>query len=186
MTANRPLDDERVGRASYPRRAQPEDVRVNPPSSSESRFTRRREGAEEESGAVLLRASASPREPGLSSSKYNRRPDRLALTSNAPHSLLHLIRKRREINPPIVLIQRDKQKPLLNPLHRRSPLPGLRVVNPYAELEEDPDEVGLVADAFEEELFEEVAGFEVLAIIEQCDAADESGIVNQFQVSDRS
>ena len=59
-------------------------------------------------------------------------------------------------------------------------------MNPYAELEEDAEEVGLVADAFEEELFEEVAGFEVLAFVEQRDAADEAGIVDQFQVSDRS
>jgi len=65
-------------------------------------------------------------------------------------------------------------------------LTHLRVVNPYAELKKDADEVGLVADAFEEELLEAVACFEVLAVVEEGDAAEETRILDQFQVRDRS
>src|SRR5258706_15669299 len=118
--------------------------------------------------------------------KRNHRPHRLAFIANTLHSRLHLISKASEIDPTIILIGRHQQQPLLNSLHSRTPLPHLRVVNPDAELEEDADEVGLVADAFEEELLEAIACFEVLAVVEEFDAADESGIVNQFQVSDRS
>ena len=122
--------------------------------------------------------------------KRNHRPNRSALLANTPHSLLHLIRKPSEIDSPVVLIRCDEQQPLLDPLHRRTPLTHLRVMDPYAELEEDADEVGLVADAFEEKLLEAIACFEVLAVVEEGDAADEAWVPDQFndqfQVSDRS
>lgn len=65
-------------------------------------------------------------------------------------------------------------------------MPGLRVKNPDAELQEDADEVGLVADAFEEQLFEAVARFEVVAVVEEGDAAEEARVVDQFHVNDRN
>ncbi|HEX9457732.1 MAG TPA: hypothetical protein VGA84_01230, partial [Thermoanaerobaculia bacterium] len=122
--------------------------------------------------------------------EHNHRPYRLALVAQAPDSRLNPVRERGEIDASIVRIGRHQQQPLLNPFHRRTPLTHLRVVNSYAELEEDAEEVGLVADAFEEELLEAIACFEVLAFIEECDAADESWVPyqfnDQFQVSDRS
>lgn len=60
------------------------------------------------------------------------------------------------------------------------------MVNPYAELKKDPEEVRLVPIAFEEKLLEAIACFEVFAFVEECDAAEESRIVGQFHLSDRN
>jgi hypothetical protein len=52
------------------------------------------------------------------------------------------------------------------------------VKNPDAELQKDTDEIRLVADAFEEQLLEEIARFEVVAVVEELDAAEEAWIVD--------
>src|SRR5437879_5158396 len=101
-------------------------------------------------------------------------------------SRVHACRERNEIETAIVRIRRDQPQALLNSLHRWTPLSRLRVKNPYAELEKDADEIGFIADAFEEQLLEAIAGFEVVAVVEKGDAAEEARVVRQFHVSDRS
>ena len=51
--------------------------------------------------------------------------------------------------------------------------------NPHAELEKDADEVGLVANPFEEKLLEELTGLEEFALVEEGDTALKAGIVDQ-------
>ena len=55
-------------------------------------------------------------------------------------------------------------------------MPRLRVKNADAELKEDADEVGFVADAFEEQFLETIAGFEVVAVVEEGDAVEEARV----------
>jgi hypothetical protein len=89
----------------------------------------------------------------------------------------HAGRKRDKIETSIVFIRCHKPQSLLNPLYGRTPLPRLRVKNADAELQEDADEVGFVADAFEEQLLETIAGFEVVAVVEEGDAEEEPRVV---------
>lgn len=116
----------------------------------------------------------------------DRRPRRLAPLANTPRTVSHPCRERDKVNAPIVLIGRYQRNPFLDPFHCGTPLAGLGVMNAYAELEEDTNEVGLVTDAFEEQLFEKVARFEVFAFIEKSDASLKPRIIDQFQVSDRN
>jgi len=76
----------------------------------------------------------------------------------------------------IVAIQFDEPQSFLDALDGRPPLSRLCVMNPDAELQKDADEVGFIAHSLEKEILEQVAGFEVLTVVEQRKAADESWI----------
>ena len=76
----------------------------------------------------------------------------------------------------IVATRFDEPHSLLDALDCRPPLSCLCVMNPDAELQKDADEVGFIAHSLEKQILEQVAGLEVLTVVEQRKAADESWI----------
>src|SRR3954451_9121648 len=137
------------------------------------------------SAAPRFRVKSSLGRSRASAKQYSR-PQRFALVAQRLRSSLHRNGERDEIEPAIIFIRRREPQPLLDPFHGRPPLSRLRVEDADAELEKDADEIRLVADAFEEQLLEAVARFEVVAVVEKRDAAEEARVVRQFHVSDRS
>jgi len=71
----------------------------------------------------------------------------------------------------------DGQDSFLQPLDGRAALAGVGVVRADAHLQEDADQLHLVAHGLEEELLEGVGGLVELAGVELGDGGDESGIV---------
>ena len=100
-------------------------------------------------------------------SKHNPRPNRLALVTHTHYAGLHPIRERDDVDASIVPIGRDERQSFLNALDGRTPLAGLGVMNPNAELQKDPDEVRLVTHSLEEKLLEAIARFQIFAFIEE-------------------
>lgn len=118
--------------------------------------------------------------------KDNRRPGWFASVTQTSDSRPHSLRERDDVDAAIVLIGCDKRQPLFNALDGRTPLACLRVINPYAELKKDTDEIRLVTHSLEEELLEEITRLQVFAFIEERQSPFESGIVAQFQLSARN
>lgn len=92
--------------------------------------------------------------------------------------------QRIEIDAARVRDLRHRADPFLEPLDRRAALPARDVMHAGAELQEHAYERHLVAHGFEEELLEEVGGFEPVAGCDMCERGGEARIV--FQRRQRS
>jgi hypothetical protein len=110
------------------------------------------------------------------------RPFRFDLVAHVRDSDPHSVRERTKIDPMIVAIRFDEPDSFLDALDSRPPLSRLCVMNPDAELQKDADEVGFIAHSLEKEILEQVAGFEILAVVEQRNAANESWIGGDVHV----
>src|SRR5205823_3569016 len=114
------------------------------------------------------------------------RPFGLDLMAQVPGADPHTTGQGEKIDPVIVTVRVDKPQSFLDPLDGRPPLPCLRVINPYAELEKDADEIRFVPHPLEKEILEQVAGFEAFTIVEQRHAANESRIGRDIHRSHRT
>ena len=111
----------------------------------------------------------------------NARPARRLPITNRFHRLAHRARQTFDIDSARVADGLRDSQSFFDPLHSRAPLSRLRVMDPDAELQEDADEVRLVANAFEEKLFEDVARLQEVAGVEKFNAMTEARIVGDIQ-----
>ena len=88
--------------------------------------------------------------------------------------------ERREVEAAVVDIRLHDPQSFLDALDRRAALTHLRVKDPDAELQKNPDELRLVVDALEKELLEEIARLEELSFIEERHCATEARVVDDF------